>query len=199
MLNSDARQRVLDVAEKLFAERGYRAVTLKEIAAEVGIRHASLYHHVPGGKEELFIEVTERNLARHRAGIEEAVSSVPQEIRAQLKAIAGWLISQPPMDLIRMVNSDMPAISAQEAWRLSELAAETMIQPIHALLKQAQARGEINHDDLGVVAGGLLGMIESMHAVPQDVLSYKGELLNRVDMAHTLIDTVLDGLLSKAN
>ena len=48
---SEARERVLDGAAKLFTERGYAAVTLRDIAAEVGIRHTSLYHHVPGGKE----------------------------------------------------------------------------------------------------------------------------------------------------
>ena len=45
MLNSpnpEARERVLSVADRLFTERGYQAVTLRDIAQEVGIRHASL-------------------------------------------------------------------------------------------------------------------------------------------------------------
>jgi AcrR family transcriptional regulator len=197
MLNSDARERVLDAAEKLFAERGYRAVTLKDIAAAIGIRHASLYHHVPGGKQELFIEVTERNLARHRAGIAAAAAACPEDIRAQLKAVARWLIDQPPMDLIRMVNSDMPAIDPKEAWRLSKLASEAMIEPLHDLLKGAQARGEIDHDDLGVIAGGLLGMIESLHAVPTDVRDQHGKPLDRHYMASRLIDALLDGLMRR--
>lgn len=198
MLNSDARERVLDAAEKLFAERGYRAVTLKDIATAIGIRHASLYHHVPGGKQELFIEVTERNLARHREGIAAAIAESPQNIRAQLKAVADWLIAQPPMDLIRMVNSDMPAIDPQQAWRLSEMASEAMIEPLHELLRQAQARGEIDHDDLGVIAGGLLGMIESMHAVPTEVRDQHGRPLDRHYMAGKLIDVLLDGLMRRA-
>jgi AcrR family transcriptional regulator len=198
MLNSDARERVLDAAEKLFAERGYRAVTLKDIATAIGIRHASLYHHVPGGKEELFIEVTERNLARHREGIAAAIAESPQHIRAQLKAVADWLIAQPPMDLIRMVNSDMPAIDPQQAWRLSQMASEAMIEPLHELLRQAQARGEIDHDDLGVIAGGLLGMIESMHAVPTEVRDQHGRPLDRHYMAGKLIDVLLDGLMRRA-
>jgi AcrR family transcriptional regulator len=198
MLNSDARERVLDAAEKLFAERGYRAVTLKDIAAEIGIRHASLYHHAPGGKQELFIEVTERNLARHRDGIAAAIAASPPDVRAQLKAVARWLIDQPPMDLIRMVNSDMPAIDPEEAWRLSRLASEAMIEPLHRLLKGAQARGEIDHDDLGVIAGGLLGMIESLHAVPADVRDQHGKPLDRHYMACRLIDALLDGLMQRA-
>ncbi|GCE21918.1 TetR/AcrR family transcriptional regulator [Dictyobacter kobayashii] len=47
---SVARERVLDAAELLFARQGYASVTLRAIAAQVGIHHTSLYHHVPGAK-----------------------------------------------------------------------------------------------------------------------------------------------------
>jgi AcrR family transcriptional regulator len=50
----DSTQRVLDVAEGLFIDRGYHAITLRDIADELGIKQASLYYHFPGGKEELF-------------------------------------------------------------------------------------------------------------------------------------------------
>jgi AcrR family transcriptional regulator len=66
--SSESRERVLQQAEHLFSERGYAAVTLRDIAAGLGIRQASLYHHVPGGKEQLYVEVTERNLRRIRMG-----------------------------------------------------------------------------------------------------------------------------------
>jgi AcrR family transcriptional regulator len=197
MFNSEARERVLEAAERLFAERGYRSVTLKDIAGQVGIRHASLYHHFPGGKEQMFIEVTERNLRRHHAGIQSAIAQA-EDVRGQLKAVAAWFLSQPPMDLIRMTYSDMPAIDSQAAWRLSELAAEMLIEPIHTLLRDGATRGEIAHDDLGLIAGGLLGMIGSIHAVPDDVFTYNQEAVNRVAMAGTLIDTMMDGLGKRA-
>lgn len=187
--NTEARQRVLLAAEQLFAKKGYTAVTLRDIAAEVGIRHASLYHHVPGGKEALFIEVSERTFERHRAGLMEAMSAATPNIRAQLCAAADWLLSQPPMDLIRMVYSDMPAINPDQAHRLSEAAYDAMLSPLEQVLEQAKLRGEIDHADLGLVAGGLLGMIEALHSVPNYALT-----TTRPAMAYTLIDTMLNGL-----
>jgi AcrR family transcriptional regulator len=189
--NTDARERVLHAAEQLFAQKGYAAVTLREVSAAVGIKHASLYHHAPGGKEELFIEVTERHLHRHRAGLSAAIAEAQPMIQPQLHAAAGWLLSQPPMDLIRMTYSDMPAIAPAHAQRLSELAYESMIGPIEHTLEQARQRGEIEHRDLGLIAGGLLGMIESLYAIPDHVLS-QGR--TRLMMAHDLIDVLLDGL-----
>ncbi len=187
--NTDARERVLDAAERLFAQRGYVAVTLRDIAAEIGIRHTSLYHHAPGGKEELFIEVTERNLQHHRRGLEHAVAHAAPTVQAQLYAVADWLLTQPPMDLVRMIRSDMPAIDPAQAERLSLMALESMILPIQTVLQSAQGRGEITHHNLGLIAGGLLGMIESMYAVPENAL-----VQNRQAMAHELIDTLLNGL-----
>ena len=56
----DSAQRVLDVAEALFMDRGYNAITLRDIADELGIKQASLYSHFPGGTEQLFMSMSER-------------------------------------------------------------------------------------------------------------------------------------------
>lgn len=190
---TEARERVLAAAERLFAQRGYAAVTLRDIAAAVGIRHASLYHHVPGGKQELFVEVTARNLRRHRAGLQQAVAQAAPDVRARLRAAADWLLSQPPMDLIRMTHSDMPAIDPAAAERLSLLAYESILAPFDQILRQALQAAEIRHPDVGVVAGGLLGMLESLHAVPPTALER-----SRQAMAYDLIDVMLDGLRPRA-
>jgi len=190
--NTEARERVLDAAERLFAQKGYVAVTLRDIAAEIGIRHTSLYHHVPGGKEELFVEVTERNLQHHRRGLEHAVAHAEPTIQAQLYAIADWLLTQPPMDLVRMIHSDMPAIDPVQANRLSIVALESMILPIQTVLQSAQQKGEITHHNLGLIAGGLLGMIESLYSVPESAL-----VQNRQAMAYELLDTLLNGLRTR--
>ena len=66
----DSTQRVLDVAEVLFMDRGYNAITLRDIADELGIKQASLYYHFPAGKEQLFMAMAERLFERHQRGIE---------------------------------------------------------------------------------------------------------------------------------
>jgi len=45
-----------DAAMKLFSEKGYRGVSLQEVAQEVGIKKASLYHYIPS-KEELLYQI----------------------------------------------------------------------------------------------------------------------------------------------
>lgn len=55
--SADTRQRVLQVARRLFGERGYQAVTIREIAAEVGVS-AALVMKVAGTKEQLHADAT---------------------------------------------------------------------------------------------------------------------------------------------
>ncbi|GAB4189955.1 MAG: TetR/AcrR family transcriptional regulator [Roseiflexaceae bacterium] len=188
--NTEARERVLEAAERLFAERGYTSVTLRDIAGAVGIRHASLYHHAPGGKEELFVEVTERNLRRHQDGLEQAIGRAAPDVRSRLRAAAEWLLSQPPMDLVRMTHSDMPAIDDEHAARLTLMAYNALLSPVEQVLDDAREQGEIAHDIPGLVAGGVVGMIESLYAVPDSALAEQ----TRIAMAYTLIDTLLHGL-----
>jgi TetR/AcrR family transcriptional regulator, repressor for neighboring sulfatase len=50
---------ILDEAEKLFAARGFTAVTVREIAAEAGVSHA-LVHRYLGSKQDVYGQVLAR-------------------------------------------------------------------------------------------------------------------------------------------
>jgi AcrR family transcriptional regulator len=68
------RQRILEVSAALFARKGFHGTATREIAAEVGIRQPSLFHHFPT-KQAILAELLDRDLRpalerirRHRAG-----------------------------------------------------------------------------------------------------------------------------------
>jgi AcrR family transcriptional regulator len=189
MTTSEARERVLVAAEQLFAEKGLGGVTLRQIGAQAGLNHSSLYHHVPGGKAELFVEVMERIFGRHRAGLTAAIDEAGPSLRTQLHAAADWLIGQPPIDMLRMQFVDMPELRPEQVARLTENAYLSLQGPLVIALDMAHARGEIGRADFDLVSGGLLGMIQSLHAVSEEVAGKP-----RRAMAHTLLDLFLDGL-----
>lgn len=190
--DNETRRHILDVAEQFFSERGYAAVKLREIAAAVDMRHASLYYYVPGGKEQLFVEVMERNFHRHRAGLTAAIAGAGDDIRDQVHGVASWLVSQPPLDFARMQNADMPAIAAEQADRLMQVAYDALRLPIVAALERAQAAGQIRVSDLNLAAMALVSLVQSVHAIPNAYRTVPLEPIGR-----RLADMLLDGWLTR--
>ncbi|SRR5579883_947865 len=55
----DTKQRILDTAERLIAEQGYAATSLRHIIAEAGVNLAAIHYHF-GSKEDLLDQVIVR-------------------------------------------------------------------------------------------------------------------------------------------
>ena len=58
---SDTKKLILDVAERLFADRGFSATSLRDLTSEAGTNVASVNYHF-GSKEALLAAVLERRL-----------------------------------------------------------------------------------------------------------------------------------------
>ncbi|MCH7749310.1 MAG: TetR/AcrR family transcriptional regulator [Acidobacteria bacterium] len=60
-MTADTKERILNVAERLFADRGFPATPLRDITNEAGVNIASVNYHF-GSKEALLAAVLERRL-----------------------------------------------------------------------------------------------------------------------------------------
>ncbi len=191
-VKESARDRVIAVAEQLFSDRGYKAVTLRDIADELGIRQASLYHHFPNGKEELFIEVTERAMLRHAEGMRATIADAPEDLESQLQAIARWMLSQPPVDMARMVRSDMVEIDEVQRHRLMQTALRSLLLPIEAVFDRGIDREglrDVGHSRL--LASSFLSIIEAIQ------VSVRFSSRQPEDMADEMISVVMNGLRAR--
>lgn len=66
------RRRLMEQAERLFSEKGYKAVTVEEIAAAAGISKMTIYNQYHS-KENLFTEICLEMVRRFNEGIEKLV------------------------------------------------------------------------------------------------------------------------------
>ncbi|MBS2554314.1 TetR/AcrR family transcriptional regulator, partial [Catenulispora sp. NL8] len=89
-----ARERLLDAAEKLFYDQGIRAVGVERILTESAVGRASFYRHFTS-KEALVVEVLTRTDERWRAWLRATIESyrVPASERpvALFDALGEWL------------------------------------------------------------------------------------------------------------
>ena len=58
-LTTDTKEQIINVAERLFAERGFAGTTLRNVVSEAGVNLAAVHYHF-GSKEELFKAVVAR-------------------------------------------------------------------------------------------------------------------------------------------
>ncbi|MGN7409024.1 MULTISPECIES: TetR/AcrR family transcriptional regulator [unclassified Sporosarcina] len=129
----DTKTRMIETATKLFQQRGYKAVGLNELLQACGITKGALYHHFPGGKEELLIACLQslnetltmdiESLFNRATSTEAAVRAVIGEMIKDLDrdgTIAGYtfssivsemsLLSEPARDACRALYEKIQSI-----------------------------------------------------------------------------------------
>lgn len=93
-MGTDTRTRMLETAARLFQRRGYHRTGFRELVEVSGAPRGSIYHHFPGGKEQVGVEAVALSGARVRQAIDhvaQAASSSSDMIRGVAAALAGWL------------------------------------------------------------------------------------------------------------
>lgn len=73
MSGQQRREQLLDVGRRLFAEKGFEAVSVEEIAAKAGVSKPVVYEHF-GGKEGLYAVVVDREMTYLLGAITDALS-----------------------------------------------------------------------------------------------------------------------------
>ncbi len=103
----DRRGRILDTAERMARSGGYNGFSFRDIAAEVGVKSASVHYHFPT-KADLTVALTVRYTERFLASLGPA-----EEPGALLRLIAGYretLTGQDGMCLCGMFGTEIDVL-----------------------------------------------------------------------------------------
>lgn len=130
-------QQTLEIARLLFAQRGYAAVTMEVLAAEVGVTKPLLYNYF-GNKERLYIACMERSGEALVATVAEAVGEAVDPADALAAGLRAFLA---------FLDGD------RAAWGV--LFDETSLHIPAVARRVAEYRGQITE----IVAGSLLAQL----------------------------------------
>lgn len=143
-----SREKILEVAESLFARRGYAGVGLQEVATRVGLGKSSLFHHFRG-KAQLYLAVLDRVLAGidgRLAGALATPGSALERLDRAVDVLVDALAEQPATArlLLRSLfeEDDLPAEAAAEAAATDRLTIR-IVSRIDALLREGAAQGSL--------------------------------------------------------
>ncbi|RAI43862.1 TetR/AcrR family transcriptional regulator [Rhodoplanes roseus] len=90
MAKAQMRATILETASRLFASRGYAAVSMRDVATEVGVTPANLYYHF-SDKEQLIREALVHVFTERTAPLE-TVLAVPVTCDQKLETFVLWLV-----------------------------------------------------------------------------------------------------------
>lgn len=156
---SDSRARIMDEAKVLFAARGYRGLSMREIAEAVGISKAGIYYHFRD-KEALFSAIAHRYLD----ALSEMIDSSEQahsSARRQVEQVVRLILQQPAEDrtLVRLANQEMALLSEPARSQFSAAYREKFVGRVRALIAKGMASGELRRLDPETATWALLGMM----------------------------------------
>jgi AcrR family transcriptional regulator len=127
------KERILDTAEVLFAEKGYRAVSVREITSAARCNLAAVNYHF-GTKKNLYLEVFRSRwvprATRIRDSFRKALAgqdtlSPPLVVRALAQAF----VEGPLSDEVRLRHSQLMIREMTQPTKAFEFVAQEVIQP----------------------------------------------------------------------
>lgn len=91
MSGQQRREQLLDVGRRLFAEKGFEAVSVEEIAAKASVSKPVVYEHF-GGKEGLYAVVVDREMSYLLTSISDALTATDTSDPKALAAVPPRLL-----------------------------------------------------------------------------------------------------------
>ena len=165
----DTRERLLDGFEGQLLDSGYLGISTARLAAEVGIRRPSLYHHFPAGKEQLFSEVALRMIATDAQRVSGALAA-PGGLRARLVALAMLHATDPRRSALEQRIYDATRhVSDETRTLVSTRYVEDLLAPVSALRRAAVDAGELRDLDPDFLMNAFFGMASAVQGIPDDV------------------------------
>ena len=155
----ETRQQILEVARELFLSRGYKGVSMKEVAEEIQVTSAALYYHFPGGKQDLFFNIIQKMLEDWTQGALLATAQA-QGLQEGLIKLTQYLLTL-PIDRFSILARDIHEnVLDRDTQRVAlEQLQNVFVQHVTDLFQQAIDAGEITRE---IPASILATMYEGM-------------------------------------
>jgi AcrR family transcriptional regulator len=180
---------IIQSVNRLLSEKGFDAMTVDEVAAEVGIAKASLYKHFTS-KEELACAAMVTAMRRAQEVIQSTDSSLPP--LDKLKAVTRWTMTLKLQGL-------MPSLPSQNSRLRATLMAskdymDSLMEVSDALggwIEEAQAQGQI---DKALPAVAVLYTLYARACDPVLEFLKMGEQHTDEQILDLVMSTCFDGL-----
>ena len=152
----DTKERILEEALSLFSKKGFKAVTVEEIAQKVGIKAPSLYKHYKG-KNDIFSALIERSTSRYKEFISQILISsdeppTPLSLGEKLSSLLEYSLHDEYISKLRRIMTIEQFSNKEYGDLYSELYVNMMLDYHASLFSQMMEKGLMKKMDPGEAA-----------------------------------------------
>jgi AcrR family transcriptional regulator len=187
-VDQETRRQILMKAAELFLAKGYKGVSMKELAEAVHVTSAALYYHFPEGKEDLFTTMIQTVFVDEGlAGIDQTVATT-QDVREQLTLLTSALLTLPLDERMSTLLRDAREHLKDPAHQQVILSLLDRIKRhVTSLFQAAHDAGEVRSDlPVNVLVSLYMGMLREAKGLPE---AYR---------AASLVSVLFDGIAKPA-
>lgn len=162
MKPTNRKEEIIRVASKLFYEKGYQAVSMRDIAAAMNIKASSLYNHI-AGKQEILSSIIMKVAEEFTVGIENVAAKNTSALKKVEEVIE--------LHIHITVNYSVFLATMNDDWRhLSEDDLSSFVkmrndyeENFRKILKQGIDAGEFKAYHPEVILFSILSTLRTLH------------------------------------
>ena len=185
MQTTSRKAEIIAEASQLFKEKGYSAVTMRDIAQAMGIKAASLYNHIEGKQEILSILILD--LAKEFTSGMEAILKMKntplQKIEKLIELHIDITVNQ--SEALAALNNDWMHMSEEDVSQFVAMR-EAYEENFRTIIKEGISQGQLQPRHPEVILFSILSTLRTLYLWYQKRGKLDVNLLKR-DMVAVLI------------
>ena len=186
---TDRKTEIINVAAKLFKEKGYSAVTMRDIAQAMDIKAASLYNHIKS-KQEILVLIIIEIAEEFTSVIDEILASDETTIQKIERVIQLHIdITLRNSDALACLNNDWMHLTDDDLIYFVKMR-EDYEESFRKIIKSGIANGEIKNLNIEVIIFSTLSTLRTLYIWYGKKKTIKPEILKA-----NMIQVLLNGIV----
>ncbi len=181
------KEEIITTAAKLFKEKGYSAVTMRDLATAMGIKAASLYNHI-NSKQDILNTIIISIAEAFTAGMETIIQSEDSSIEKLKQIVALHVkITSNNTNGMASLNNDWMHLEEQLDYYLQ--LRNDYEDNFQVIIQQGIVANELKPNNPEIIMFSMLSTLRSLYLwLP------KKEDFNPADLAMNLSEILIDGI-----
>ncbi|MCG2432000.1 TetR/AcrR family transcriptional regulator [Aequorivita xiaoshiensis] len=188
MKQKNRRDEIIEVASSLFYDKGFNAISMRDIAAAMDIKAASLYNHIKS-KQEILAEIILEVAKEFTAGMESVVVANSSAIEKIEKVIELHIdITVNYSEALAALNNDWMHLEGEDLKSFIKMR-DDYEENFRDIIKQGIAANEIKPNHPEVILFSILSSLRTLYIWNQKRGKIDVNILKK-DMVSVLINGI---------